>query len=94
MQLTINPFLNTLEVFSEIDGRSIYSSMRYGSYEGLSKVLEINHGGECFYVDLMLTEGQIGVELFKGSWDDISLRTKTDFKLIIELNINQPYETV
>jgi hypothetical protein len=94
MQLTINPFLNTLEVFSEIDGRSIYSNMNYGSYEGLSKALEINHGGECFYIDLMLVKGQIGVELFKGSWDDISLKSKTDFKLIVELNINQPYELV
>lgn len=92
MQLTINPFLNTLEVFSEIDGKEVYSNMRYSPYEGLSKILEINHGGECYYIHLMLTDSQIGVELFKGSWDDISLKTKTDFKLIIELNINQDYE--
>lgn len=66
--------------------------MNYGSYEGLSKVLEINHGGECFHVFIDLLDKQIEVNLFKGSWNDISLRTKTDFKLIIELLIEQPYE--
>ena len=82
MQLTINPFLNTLEVLSEIDGKEVYKTFKYTS---LSQSFEFMIGRREFTVYLYLKDKSLLVSCYQGE-------QPIKVELIIELLIEQPYE--
>lgn len=84
MQLTINPFLNTLEVFSEIDGKEVYTTAKF-TLEFYAINL-IAHGGTLYEVELFNTDTGLQVSMCEFNNGSVP------FKLVIELKIEQPYE--
>ena len=88
MQLTINPFLNTLEVFSEIEGKEVYTRAKY--ILNYYAIIQLCHGGTWYGVELFNTDTGLRVLMREFANDSVSV----PFKLIIELNINQSYDVI